>query len=224
MADMKITGKREYEAVVFDMDGVIFDSERLVIECWEVIADKYGVRDVESVCRECLGINKEAAKRKFLEHYGEKFPYDKYKEEMSALYHQRYSGGRLPVKQGVKDLLVFLKGSGKRIALASSTRKLVVTQELADAGLIGYFDEIVCGDMVARSKPEPDIYLKACECLGVIPRNAYGIEDSYNGIRSAAGAGLRPIMVPDLAEPTKEMEELSEIILSSLVEVKEYLS
>jgi len=69
MADMKITGKREYEAVVFDMDGVIFDSERLVIECWEVIADKYGVRDVESVCRECLGINKEAAKRKFLEHY-----------------------------------------------------------------------------------------------------------------------------------------------------------
>jgi len=215
--------RKEYNAVVFDMDGVIFDSERLVIECWRVIAEKYGIVNVESVCRECFGTNKEASKRKFLEFYGEDFPYDKYKEEMSALFHERYSHGRLPVKPGIKELLVALKENGKKTALASSTRRQVVIQELGDAGLIGYFDEIVCGDMVVRSKPEPDIYLKACECLGVAPKDAYAVEDSYNGIRSAAGAGLKPIMVPDLAEPTKEMEELSEAILPSLVDVREYL-
>lgn len=220
---MELRGQ-EYTAVVFDMDGVIFDSERLVIECWKVIADKYGVVNVESVCRECLGINKEASKRKFIDYYGEDFPYDEYKEEMSALYHERYSDGRLPMKPGIKELLVFLKARGKKTALASSTRKQVVTQELTDAGLIEYFDEIICGDMVARSKPAPDIYLKACECLGVPPEEAYAVEDSYNGIRSASGAGLKPVMVPDLAEPTKEMEELSEVILSSLLEVKEYLT
>lgn len=216
--------KKDYNAVIFDMDGVIFDSERLVIECWEVIADKYGVVNVETVCRECLGTNKEASKRKFLEYYGADFPYDEYKEEMSALFHERSSRGKLPMKPGIKELLASLKENGKKVALASSTRRQVVIGELTDAGLFGYFDEIVCGDMVTRSKPEPDIYLKACECLGVAPKDAYAVEDSYNGIRSAAGAGLKPIMVPDLAESTKEMEELSEIILPSLIEVRQYLS
>jgi len=221
--EMKLKGQK-YAAVVFDMDGVIFDSERLVIECWKAIAGKYSIVDVETVCRECLGTNKEASRRKFLEYYGENFPYDAYKSEMSALYHERYSGGRLPMKPGIKELLIFLRENGKHTALASSTRRQVVTQELADAGLMGYFDEIICGDMVARSKPEPDIYLKACECLGVAPEDAYAVEDSYNGIRSAAAAGLKPVMVPDLAEPTVEMEALAEVILPSLLEVKEYLS
>lgn len=223
MKEMKLKGQR-YAAVVFDMDGVIFDSERLVIECWKVIAGKYSIVDVETVCWECLGTNKEASRRKFLEYYGENFPYDAYKSEMSALYHERYSGGRLPMKPGIKELLIFLRENGKHTALASSTRRQVVTQELADAGLMGYFDEIICGDMVARSKPEPDIYLKACECLEVAPEDAYAVEDSYNGIRSAAAAGLKPVMVPDLAEPTVEMEALAEVILPSLLEVKEYLS
>ena len=101
MKEMKLKGQR-YAAVVFDMDGVIFDSERLVIECWKVIAGKYSIVDVETVCWECLGTNKEASRRKFLEYYGENFPYDAYKSEMSALYHERYSGGRLPMKPGIK--------------------------------------------------------------------------------------------------------------------------
>ena len=213
----------EYKAVVFDMDGVIFDSERLVVECWKEIADKYGIQDIEKMCRECLGINRTETERRFLAYYGNDFPYDKYKTEMSELYHSRYSGGRLPMKPGITELLSFLKESGKKIALASSTRKSIVVAELSDAGIIDYFDVIICGDMVERSKPEPDIYLKACECLHIKPQEAYAIEDSYNGIRSATRGGLRAIMVPDLAEPTEEMKQLSEVILESLVDVREYL-
>lgn len=212
-----------FEAVVFDMDGVIFDSERAVIETWQVVADRYGIKGIEQACLACTGLNKDATRIKMKEIYGEDFPYDVYKEEASKLFHERYDSGRLPMKKGVTELLSFLKERDIKIALASSTRSEIVIRELTDAGIIGYFNEIICGDMVARSKPAPDIFLKACECLGVSPQNAYGVEDSYNGIRSASAAGLRPIMVPDLCPPTDEMGQLTEAVLPSLLDVKEYL-
>ncbi len=214
---------RDFDAVVFDMDGVIFDSEKLVVECWQETARKYNIPNIEAACRECLGLNRVATKEKFLQRYGTDFPYDEYKLEMSELFHSRAAGGNLPKKPGVEELLQALKNNGVKIALASSTREEVVKKELSEGGIIDYFDSIVCGDMVTKSKPEPEIFLKACECLGVEPARAYAIEDSYNGIRSAYRGGLRPIMVPDMAEPTKEMEELAEVILESLVEVKGYL-
>ena len=87
-----------------------------------------------------------------------------------------------------------------------------------------YFDVLICGDMVKRSKPDPDIYLKACEELGVEPERAYAIEDSFNGIRSANAGKLRPIMVPDIVPADDEMEEKAEKILDSLIDVKDYLA
>lgn len=215
--------QKNFEAVVFDMDGVIFDSERLVIECWKEIADKYNIPDIEAACRECLGVNATETKKKFQTRYGEDFPYDEYKSEMSRLFHSRYDGGRLPVKTGVRQLLAALKASGKKVALASSTRSEVVRQELTDAGIIGFFDVVIGGDMVTRSKPQPDIFLKACEELGVDPQHAFAIEDSYNGIRAAAAGRLRPLMVPDLMPPTEEMQSLAERVFETLLDVKEYL-
>lgn len=214
---------KDFKAVVFDMDGVIFDSEVKVIECWKVIAEKYNIPDIEEACLECLGTNQVVTKEKFLIRYGADFPYTEIKKEMSELFHSRYDKGRLPMKVGVVELLEFLKERGKKIALASSTRREVVTRELRDAGVLDYFDAVICGDMVSRSKPEPDIFLKACEELKVSPSDAYAIEDSYNGIRAASRGELRPIMVPDLAPATEEMEKLSEVILENLLEVKEYL-
>ncbi len=214
---------KELKAVVFDMDGVIFDSERKVVECWIEIAAKYGIKDIEKLCRMCLGTNSAETRRLALEFYGDDFPYDERKAEQSALYHERYDGGRLPMKDGVRELLEFLKGKGLKIALASSTRRVVVENQLRDAEILPYFDKVVCGDMVSHSKPHPEIFLKACEELSVEPECAIAIEDSYNGIRSAHAAGMRPIMVPDMAEPTEEMEELTEVILSSLLEVREYI-
>ncbi len=210
-------------AVVFDMDGVIFDSEKLVVECWVETADKYGIIGVEEACKECFGLNRLASKEKFLERYGQDFPYDIYKQEMSDLFHKRAREGALQMKPGVVELLQYLKQCNIKIALASSTREAVVKWELTDAGIIDYFDVIVCGDMVSRSKPDPEIFLKACELLQVKPEMAFAIEDSYNGIRAAHAGGLRAIMVPDLAEPTAEMEELSEMILKTLLDVIEYI-
>ena len=211
-------------AVIFDMDGVIFDSERLVIECWKVVAEKYGIENIEEACFECLGINAALTKELMKKRYGETFPYDAYKKEMSAIFHSRAAGGKLPQKKGIKELLTFLKENQIPTAVASSTRREVVMRELEEGGLLPYFDRVICGDMVERSKPEPDIFLKACESLSIDATEAYAIEDSYNGIRAAFRAGMKPIMVPDLAEPTEEMEKLACCILPSLFEVMEYLN
>lgn len=212
------------EAVVFDMDGVIFDSEKKVVECWKEVADKYGIRDIEKLCRMCLGTNSAETRRIALEFYGADFPYDERKKEMSDLYHSRCDGGRLPMKAGVKELLQYLKDNGIKIALASSTRREVVENQLRDADILPYFGKVICGDMVSHSKPHPEIFLKACEELSVLPAAAIAIEDSYNGIRAAHAAGMKPIMVPDMAEPNEEMRRLAAEILPSLNEVKALLA
>ena len=212
-----------YEAVVFDMDGVIFDSERAVMNCWLELAQKYDIKDIEKPYFACVGTTMTRTREIMLETYGEDFPYDEYARESSLMYHEKYDGGKLPMKPGVMELLSYLKGKGKKIALASSTRRETVTNQLSWAGIIDYFDVIICGDMVARSKPAPDIFLKACQELGVSPENTYAIEDSYNGIRAAHAGQLRPIMVPDLLEADDEMRGMTECVCDNLNEVIDYL-
>lgn len=213
-----------YKAVVFDMDGVIFDSERAVMQCWKEVASRHNISDIEKAILACTGTTMVRTREIMLNLYGADFPYDEYARESSAIFHSRYDGGRLPMKPGVKELLTFLKEHDKKIALASSTRQQVVTDELRDAGVIEYFDRIICGDMVSRSKPAPDIFLKACEELNISPSDSYAIEDSYNGIRAAHAGGLHPIMVPDLLPADEEMQSLAEIVLPSLTSVMEYLA
>ena len=214
---------REYDAVVFDMDGVIFDSERATLVCWLEIAKKYDIKDIEKPYMACTGTTYARTKEIMMETDGPDFPYEEYAKEASVIYHERYDGGRLPVKKGVKEILEFLKKNKKKIALASSTRRQTVINQLRDAGILEYFDEVVTGDMVSRSKPEPDIFLLACEKINVSPERAYAIEDSYNGIRAAFAGKLRPIMVPDLLPANDEMKKISETVCGSLLDVIDYL-
>ena len=116
-----------------------------------------------------------------------------------------------------------MKNAGIPIGLASSTRLAAVEKELKDAGLYDYFQVVVGGDLLKKSKPEPDIYLMACEKMGVDPKDAFAIEDSYNGIRSAYRAGMHPLMVPDLLPPTEEMREMSDMIAGDLLELQSML-
>ncbi len=214
---------RDFEAVIFDMDGVIFDSERATMECWLELAEKYGIENMEEPYLACTGTTNQRTREIMMEAFGDDFPYDVYAKEASQMYHSKYDGGRLPMKSGVHDLLDFLKYEDKKISLASSTRRETVVNQLRDAGILDYFDEIITGDMVTKSKPDPEIFLLACEKTGVDPSKAYAIEDSYNGIRSAHSGGLRPIMVPDLLPANDEMRELSETVLDRLDDVIGYL-
>ncbi len=213
---------KNFDAVIFDMDGVIFDSERAVLECWKILAEKYDIKNIEGPYLACTGTTMQRTREIMLESYGNDFPYDKYAREASVLFHEKYDNGRLPVKSGAAEILEFLKKHNIKTALASSTRREVVVKELKEAGLLDYFDEIVTGDMVQRSKPAPDIFLLACHKCGVEPGKAYAIEDSYNGIRSAYRGGLMPIMVPVLLDADDEMRELAVEVIPSLNEVINY--
>ncbi len=213
-----MTGK----AVIFDMDGVIFDSERLVLDCWEKVGEKYHLANIREVFIECIGTNKEKTKEIVHEHYGESFAYDKFAKEASLIFHDVVNSDGLPVKNGVRELLKYLKQNEIPVGLASSTRLAVVEEELKQAGLFEYFQIVVGGDQLKRSKPHPDIYLMACEKMKVLPKDAYAIEDSYNGIRAAYGAGMMPVMVPDILPATEEMQKMSVIVLENLLQVKEY--
>ena len=114
----------------------------------------------------------------------------------------------MPVKPGLRPLLAFLRKNGYGMTVATSTDEEKTRYNLAKAGVEGYFAKIVCGDMVARGKPEPDIYLKACEVLGLAPAACMALEDSPAGILAAYRAGMRPVMVPDTVQPDAATEKL----------------
>ena len=214
---------KQVQAVIFDMDGVIFDSERLVIECWQVVAEKHNVPDIVEICMRVQGNNRQETGKRFREKYGDDFPYDAYKKEVSALFRERYGEGRLPLKPGVVEILKELKHRRVPLALASSTRTDIVKLELDEAHLLSFFDAVLGGDMAPRSKPEPDIFLAAANALEVDPANCYVLEDSFNGIRAANRAGMHPIMVPDMQQPTDEIRELAEVIADNLLATLAYL-
>ena len=211
------------KTIIFDMDGVIFDSERVIFDEWKELAKKYGFENLEIPYFQCIGVNAARTREIMLDFYGQDFPYDDFCKEQSRRYHEKYDGGRLPLKKGVEELLQYLKKEGFFVAIASSTRHTLVEQQIIDAGLRPYFDRIIGGDMVTKSKPNSEIFQKALEGLEAIPGETIVIEDSFNGIRAAFNAGMIPVMVPDMIAPDDEMREKAEVILNNLLEVKEYL-
>ena len=214
---------KQVQAVIFDMDGVIFDSERLVIECWQVIAEKHNIPDIVEICMRVQGNNRQETGKRFREKYGNDFPYDTYKKEVTALFRERYGEGRLPLKPGVVKILEELKRNNIPLALASSTRSDIVKLEMEEANLLPYFDAVLGGDMVPRSKPEPDIFLAAAAALEADPTCCYVLEDSHNGIRAAYRAGMHPVMVPDMQQPTEEIRGIAEAVVENLLAALEYL-
>ena len=215
--------RKQVQAVIFDMDGVIFDSERLVIECWEEIAAKHNIPDIVEICMRVQGNNRTETGKRFREKYGSDFPYEAYKKEVTALFRERYGEGRLPLKPGVVKILEELKRNNIPLALASSTRSDIVKLEMEEANLLPYFDAVLGGDMVPRSKQEPDIFLAAAAALEADPTCCYVLEDSHNGIRAAYRAGMHPVMVPDMQQPTEEIRGIAEAVVENLLAALEYL-
>ncbi len=212
------------EAVIFDMDGVLFDTERLSISCWMETAERMGLGDVTEGAYGCIGLNRTDSRLFLKGLYGESFPYDEFRAQNSALFQKKLKEDGLPVKKGAAEILSWLKEKGVKTAVASSTNTQSVRSHMERAGFLPYFREIIGGDMVEHSKPRPDIYLMACARLQVEPQRAAAIEDSPNGIRSAHAAGMMPVMVPDMVEPAPEIEALLYRRCTDLLEVKDFLA
>ncbi len=210
--------------IVFDMDGVLLDSERLILNIWILLGEKHHVTDMEEVMKECLGTNNEETRRIIERHYGPDFPYEEFRAEAREMFRERTKKEGVPLKSGAREILQFLKINGWDIGLASSTSGGTVRDELQTVGLLDFFKVIVSGEMVRESKPHPEIYFKACEQLGTDPKETIAVEDSKNGVRSAAMAGCKVIMVPDLVAPDADSERLAWKIFPDLGEVRRFFT
>lgn len=204
-------------AVIFDMDGILFDSESVYIEGYVKYASNYP--DIRETSLSCVGANGKRTREIFMEKYGADFPFDAYYLKVK----EYVASHPIPLKPYVHEILGWCRQQGLPTALASSTRQESVMRMLNEAGLTAYFDIIVCGDMVSQSKPHPEIFLTAAERLGAEPQDCWVIEDSYNGIRCAHNAGMHPLMVPDLLQPDEEIRPLCEAVFPDLMGVIGYL-
>ena len=209
--------------VIFDMDGVIFDSEHVCERCWEDYKEKYKLKDAKGMFHACIGTTIEKTKETMFRFEGPDFPYEEFRKDTSNRFHEIEETEGLPVKKGARELLSWLKESGANVGLASSTRSETVIRQLTHAGLIQYFDVIVGGEMAKKSKPEPDIYIEACRQLKVDPSKAIALEDAINGIRSAHGAGMNPVMIPDIVQDTSKVDDILFGKCESLLEFAEIL-
>lgn len=211
-------------AVVFDMDGVLFDTQKVYVRTWHEVADILKIENFEEPLNLCIGTNKADQIEILKTHCGENFPFERFYALKEEIFTRHIAQEGVPLMRGTLDLLKELKRMGARVAIASSSREDVVRHNLEVTGLAEYFDVIVGGNMVEHSKPSPDIYLKACQMLSVNPKETYAVEDSYNGIYSAVAAGLKTIMVPDCQPPKKEIDDIIYKRFDSLYGFKEYLT
>lgn len=212
----------ELDGIVFDMDGVIFDSEVIGLESWERLGKKYGLTNVHENAMKCIGRSTVDTMAILEAAYGDKVSIPELYDEAKVICADIIAERGLPLKSGARELLSYLKEHGIKVGLASSTSYKGVIKNLKGAGLLDYFHVIIGGDMIKHSKPQPEIYLLACEKLGVRPEKTVAVEDSYNGIKAAYNAKMIPIMVPDLIAPTDEILAMVYKKMDSLDAVLEY--
>ncbi len=213
--------------IIFDMDGVLFDSENVDKKAWFELAARYGIDNIDKAFAECVGTPDEtiiAVLDRYCAESNAGIDGKEFRKASLEIFDEYVEKFGMPLKYYATECLKALKDKGFKIGLASSTPIERVKTQLTDTGLIGYFNDIVGGGMFIHGKPDPEIFLMSCERLGGSPKESIVIEDSFNGIRAAYAAGMKPIMVPDVLKPDDEMKEKAWKILSSLKEVKELLT
>lgn len=194
-------------AVVFDMDGLIFDTESLYQAAFLEAATQGGHDLPVAVIQRTIGVPWATSRLLLLEHMGSGFPVDRYFAQMNG-HFERLAATELRVKPGVVELLDLLDDLALPRCIATSSAHTTVAGHLAAHGLTSRFHAVVGHGDYAASKPAPDPFLTAARRLGVDPADCLALEDSHNGVRSASAAGMMTVMVPDLLEPTDEIRAL----------------
>ena len=211
------------KGAVFDMDGLMFDSERLVYENWQKIMDEEGYDYNLDIFKKTIGLRTDEAEQYYISLYGENFDYAPLKQRSRELFFSRIATEGVPIKKGLFELLDFLKENNIKIALATSTSTDSATKMIKTAGVYDYFDALVCGDDVTNGKPHPEVFLKAAEKLGLKPEDCIAYEDSINGIKSAHSAEMTTVMVPDYLQPTDEIKPMIDCLCDDLLQSVEFV-
>lgn len=215
--------KMVIKAVIFDMDGLMIDSESVVRKAWKNVGQSMGYQELDKEIYNCMGMSAEKEEEYFKKRFGADFPYREFSAAYKKEYHQYEAAYGISAKSGLHEILETIRELKIPMAVASSSPNPVVLKHLEKHNAISYFQVIISGDMIKETKPSPEIYLKACEALHVKPGAAVALEDSLNGIKSAYAAGMLPVMIPDLTKDTKEVDGMLAAKLNNLSEAAEWI-
>ena len=207
------------EGLIFDLDGLLLDSERLHLNCFTHVITELGYEPLVDVFQDCIGTTNVTSDTILRLAYGDDFPLDELAQLWGSRYHRLIDEGQLEVKPGAIELLEFARESGIACALATSTRRKMVLKNLSIVGLADFFAFSVTGDDVTVGKPHPQPYSKAADGLQLLAAECWAMEDSENGVRSALAAGCHVIQVPDMVEPRDDLRALGHVVASSLLDV-----
>ena len=207
------------KAAVFDMDGLMFDTERLAMAAWDYAGEKMGLGKAGYMVMKTLGVTAERADEIWREEFGSDVDTEAMRRYGREFTDNFYEHNKVPVKYGLYELLDWLKSAGIKTAVASSSTRRAVLRNLESAGITDKFDIIVSGEMAARSKPAPDIYLAGASALKLPPEDCIALEDSPVGILAAHRAGCMDIMVPDQDQPDEETRALLFGLADSLTDL-----
>ena len=211
------------KAVIFDMDGLMIDSERVTYNEYVKKLAQLGHHDfTEELYRNCLGKNKQGICQVFIDHYGQDFPMTEVWDDVHVLIDESLRQ-YVPKKKGLVELLEYLKANNYKTIVATSSGRARVDEILKNGNLTEYFDDSICGDEVTHGKPHPEIFLTACQKLDVKPEEALVLEDSEAGILAAYDGHIDVICVPDMKYPEPQFVEKVTKIVDSLDEVIDYL-
>ena len=213
--------------IIFDMDGVLIDSERQSNEGWLWAAGQLGVDMPIWLIDSFKGAPAELCCKFFDDYYKGVIDYWEAKElRTQHVYKIRETEG-IPVKKGVKDIFEYIRNNGLKCAVATSTRRESAEKTLHEIGVWDYLDAVVYGDEVERGKPEPDIFLRAAKAIGVNPSEAVVVEDSINGIKAGYAADMRVVHIPDTIAIDDDIRKLTYMVcadLNGLIDVVESIN
>lgn len=207
------------KAVIFDQDGLMFDTERLSAEAWSQVGKKYGIAPGDDFFDALKGGNPQQTKELMKRAFGEDFDCDGFLKEKRAYNYQLIARRGVPVKPGLKELLAYLKDHGCPAAVATSSSEEWTQRNVREAGVDSYFDLYTYGSMVERSKPEPEIFLLTASRLGVRPQECMVLEDSFNGVEAGMRGGFLTVMVPDTSLPGEALKARLTACCQSLKDV-----
>ena len=211
------------KGVIFDMDGLMIDSERVTYEGYVIECGKLGLSMDREFYKTLLGRPLPAVFQMFYDRYGRSFPMEQVLSNVHAYMEKLFITEGVPVKEGLRDLLKYLKEQGCKTVVATSSNRDRVDHILELTGLSEYFDDSICGNEVEKGKPNPDIFLKACQKVNLSPSEALVLEDSEMGIQAAFSAGIPVICVPDMKYPEAPYAEKAARIVDSLTEVQKII-
>ena len=213
---------QHFKAAIFDMDGLLIDSEKLAFDAFKVTCERYNIGDQSHIFYQCVGTNPALGESILKESLDSLIDHKEFSREWDKLYRSLAHERPIPLKQGANELLTHLRSSQIPMAIATSSKTEHARLKLQSSGILDFFEFIIGGDQVTNSKPNPEVYLKTAASLNLKSSECIAFEDSPNGVKSAVAAGMTVVQIPDLITPNEDLLKLGHIVLNNLSDAIHY--